>query len=185
MKITVKTGLLFAAAWIVVKLIMFMTGITGHNVVPGAMINILFLLLSIAVGLYLYKRNSEEQGNALLDIKNAMSAGVPYTIVVSVFIFFYYKSINPEFNRHQIAESEMFIKKSLDDENELKKLRASHEEFEVLTKDEIFEELRKGPQSFYNPTATMTVSLLAMLVLSTFYSLLVTIIYRRIVFKNS
>ncbi len=185
MKVTLKTGLIFAGIWIAMKLIFFTTGIAGENIIPSVMLNILCLLLAISVGLYQQKKIDTESGNALRDIKNGMTAGVPYAFIVSVFLYFYYNNINPEFNQHQIAEAEMGIQKMLDDPQGLKDAKASNAEFEVMTKDEIYEQLIQGPRSFYKPSSTMTVSMLAMLLLGTMNSIFVTIVYRKIVFKHT
>jgi hypothetical protein len=126
-----------------------------------------------------------EESTALSDIKNGMTAGVPYALVVSVFLYFYYSKIDPDFNRHQIAEAEMSISKMLDDEKELQKLKDTNAEFEVMSKEELYEELSKGPKNFYNPTSTMTVSLLSLLLLATLNSIFVTIVYRKIVFRTT
>lgn len=148
------------------------------------MLNILGVLTAIAVGLFLHKRHATEESTALSDIKNAMTAGVPYAVIVSVFLYFYYNNINPDFNKHQIAEAEMNIQKMLDDEKELEKLKSSNAEFEVMSKEELFDELSKGPKTFYEPTTTMTVSLLSLLLLATLNSIFVTVVYRKVVFKR-
>ncbi len=184
MKITVKMGLLFAAIWIASKIIFFLTGVTQKEIVPSVLLNILFMLSAISFGLYYKKIKDTEESDMLSDIKNGLTAGVPYAIIVSVFIFFYYDTIDPDFNRHQIAEAEMGIKKLLDNPEDLKKLRAANGEFEVMTKEEIYESMIQGPQNFYNPKATAIVSMLALLMLATLNSIFVTIIYRKVVFKK-
>ena len=186
MKIAVKVGLLFALAWIILKLILFATlsGEMRYNVQPAILTNILFLLLAITIGLYLQKRNSTEETSALGDIKNAMSAGVPYTIIVSLFIFTYYSKIDPGYIKHQIAERSMAMEKELDDPAQLKKINASNEDFEVMTKEEILEKGKDNLKATFSAGATMTLSMLGMLVLSTINSIFVTVVYRRIVFKR-
>ncbi len=176
-------GLLFAAIWIASKMIFFITGVTEKEIVPSVLLNILFMLLAISFGLYYQKMKNTEESTMLSDIKNGLTAGVPYAIIVSIFIFFYYDTIDPDFNRHQIAEAEMGIQKMLDDPNELKTLRAENGDFEVMTKDEIYNSMIQGPQNFYNPKSTAIVSMLALLMLATLNSIFVTIIYRKIVFK--
>ena len=183
MKVTIKMGLLFAAIWIAIKMIFFITGIAGHNLVPIIFLNILCILLAISTGLYFQKRFSSEESSLLMDIKDGMTAGVPYAIIVSVFIFFYYNTIDPDFNKHQIAEAEMGIKKMVEDPVQLKQLRATNAEFEVMTDEEIYNSIVQGPENFYNPKSTMIVSLLALLMLATLNSILISIIYRKVVFK--
>jgi len=199
MKVTVKMGILFAAIWIASKMIFFITGITGKEIVPSVLLNILCMLLAISFGLYFQKRKEIkdrfeaskkalagdviEESSMLSDIKNGLKAGVPYAIIVSLFIFFYYDTIDPDFNQHQISEAEMGIQKLLDDPVELDKIRAENEDFEVMTKDEIYNSMVQGPRIFYNAKSTAIVSMLALLMLATLNSIFVAIIYRKVVFK--
>lgn len=184
MKVTVLTGLSFALLWIISKMIFFWTGMLGSDVIPSVLLNMLFLLLAISVGLFLHKRKQEEQGNALLDIKNAMSAGLPYLIVVSVFLYFYYDKIDPEFNQHQIAEAYTSIEKKLNNPKEFAEIKASNEEFEVMTKEEILTKLKENLVRNYSASFTMTVSLLGLLLLATINSIFITIIYRKLIFRS-
>ena len=183
MKVTIKTGIFFALIWMIAKLSFFLTGAFAYNVVPAVMFNIFCLLLAITVGLYRQKLKDTEAGNALRDIKNAMSAGVPYAVLVSLFIFFYYSQIDPNFNEHQIAEAEVGIQKMLDNPTSFSNVKKSNEAFEVMTKDEIYDKLIQGPRGFYSPLSTMTVSMLAMLLLTTINSIFITIVFRKIVFR--
>lgn len=185
MKITVKTGVICALIWIAFKLILFvtLTGEARYDVRPAVMVNILLLLLSITVGLYLQKRRDKEETNALADIKNAMSAGVPYAVIVSLFLFFYYKNIDPEFNQHQIAERSFAFEKAMNDPLEVKRIKDSNAEFEVMTKEEIIAKNLENMKATISPGSTMTLSLLAMLLLSTINSIFVTVVYRRVVFR--
>lgn len=183
MKVTVLSGLIFASIWIFIKMIFFWTGGVEYDIIPAVLINMLCLLLSVVVGLYLHKSRQEESSNALSDIKNGMTAAVPYAVIVSIFIFFYYSSIHPEYNEHQISEAHMGIQKLLDTPEGLQSVRDSNPEFEVLTKEEIYKKLKQGPEGFYNPSSTMTLSMLALLLLGTLNSIFVTIIYRKVVFR--
>lgn len=185
-RITVKIGILFALIWISFKMILFatLTGEVRYNIQPSVMVNILCLLLAITVGLYLHKRSETQQSNALNDIKNGLSAGLPYTIIVAVFLYFYYDRIDPEFNKHQLAESEVMIDKTLNDPKEFQTLKASNEEFEVMTKEEIRAKLIENRKAIFSPGATMTTAMLAMLVLSTVNSIFVTVVYRRLIFRR-
>lgn len=185
MRITIKSGLIFAGIWILFKMIFFWTGMFEYNVAPAVLLNMLFVLLAISVGLYLHKRQETEDSSALSDIKNGMTAGVPYAMIVSVFIYFYYANIDPGFNQHQIAEAHMGIKQMLDEPGGLEKTRESQPEFEILSKEEIYEQLKSGPEGFYKASSTMTLSMLALLLLATLNSIFVTVIYRRVVFKNT
>jgi uncharacterized membrane protein len=184
MKITVKTGVIAALIWIALRMLIFAFDLFPYNVVPSVMLNILGVLLSIAIGLFLQKRSSTEDSNALNDIKNGMSAGVPYTVIVSVFLYFYYGKIDLDFNKHQLSEIEMALQKDMSDPEKLRQIKDSNEEFEVMTKEEIYDSIIEGPRAFYSPGSTMAISMLSLLLLTTLNSIFVTVIYRRIVFRN-
>lgn len=174
---TVKIGIIFGLIWVLVKVIFYLID-PLFDITPAILINIFLLLCAISMGLLDIKRKETEESNVLNDIKNGMKAGVPYTLVVAISIYLFYGVFNPEYNRHQIAEVETEMEKMVNDPVELAKIKKSNAAFEVKTKEEILMELKKGPKSFFNAGSTFTLSLLAMLVLSTLYSILVTVILR-------
>ena len=100
-----------------------------------------------------------------------------------MFIYFYYNSIDPGYNQHQLSEAYTEIQKLLDTPEGLQQVRNSNPEFEVLTKEEIYDKLKQGPEGFYNPTSTMTLSMLGLLVLGTMNSIFIAVIYRKVVFR--
>jgi hypothetical protein len=185
MKITIKIGLLFASIWILVKVIYHSIIVNSTDLKPVILTNMFLLICAISVGLYLHKKQEGyKQGNALSDIKNGLTSGVIYTVMVSVFIFSYYSFINPEFNEHQISEIKTEIKKELDRPEGLKKIKASQDAFEVMTKEQIYKELIKGPETLYTAKSTFFITMLSLLLLSTLFSILITVIYRTILFRN-
>ncbi len=182
MRITVKTGIIAAFAWIGVKMIFHFVGFS--SIAPAVLLNILGLLLAIAIGLFIQKMRDTEETNALLDIKNAMTAGFPYVVIVSVFIYIYYNNINPDFYKHQIAENEMTIYKMVNDPVQLKKFKASQPDAEVMTKEQIEKKLIANNKNGASAKNTAILSVLSLTVLATIYSLLVTMIFRKILFKR-
>jgi len=185
MKITVQVGIVFALLWIATKMLFFYNGWNVREKLPVlVLLNILGCLLSIAVGLYYFKKNDKEDGNALRDIKNGMTAGVPYTIIVSVFLYFYYEKIDPEYNKGEIANAEMQILNALSTKQGLREIQESNQKYEVMGAKEIYAEMRQGPKNLYNAKFTMTISLLSLLLLATINSILISIIYRRLIFRS-
>ena len=183
MKITVKVGLLFAAIWITVKMILYSTGAIGYDVKIPVLFNILCILLAISIGLFKLKRSQKEATSLLTDIKNGLTAGVPYAIIVSVFLYVFYEKIDTNFIPHRVAEVTYEMKKRLDDPQELKRLKAENEDFEVMTKEQIYERMIQGPVNTINSKSTMILALLALLMLATLNSIFVAVIYRKVVFK--
>ncbi len=184
MRVTVLTGVICAATWIIIKMIFFYVSPVAYNIVPLVLLNMLFLLVAISVGLYLHKLRETEESNGLNDIKNGMTAGVPYALIVSVFLYFYYAKIDPEYNEHQIAEREYVLAQNLKDPVKFKKLKASNPDFEVKSKEEIYDEYMKSFESSYSPRSVTTLSLLGLILMSALNSIFVTIIFRKVVFRE-
>jgi len=185
MRITVKVGFLFAIGWMLVKMIFHFAGISTTSIVPTIFINMFLLLSSISVGLYMHKqREGFGQGNALSDIKSCMTVGIPYTILAVIFICVYYNYINPDFANNMIAEKLKAFKAGLENPEELKLIRASNEAFEVMTKENIFKEMEKSTRSTISSFSITTISLLGMILLSTVYSILVTVIFRKVLLRG-
>ncbi len=185
MKITVKVGILFAFIWMMVKISFLGMGKANEMLVPAVMTNIFLLLSSISVGLYLTKRKEiDEESSALKDVKNGMTSGLIYAILVSTFMYLYYAKIDTEFNRHQITESEMWFEKQIKDPKALNEIRSSNEAFETMTITELRKHYKKNIKANFSPLSTSTVGLLAMLLLGTLNSIFVTAVYRKIVFSK-
>lgn len=185
MRPALKVALIFAAAWIVVKLAFFGLGIfQGDIFVPG-LINNLFLLGAIGVGLYLEKKKEGfGEGTALSDIKHSMVAGAPYAVIVSVFMFFFYNNINPDFIEQRRTERMDLIYGEMQRESYVDSLKMQNQDFEVLTNDEIFKTIKKDTDSALSANSLLVFSLLGLIVLSLTYAIFVTIIFRKILLRD-
>ncbi|MFM7473734.1 MAG: hypothetical protein ACKO00_07435, partial [Crocinitomicaceae bacterium] len=87
MKLPVKIGLLAALIFIAIKLICLSLEWSLYEIIPFVFINMFIVTAVISYSLFQIKRY-EADSNFLNDVKNGMSAGLPYTIVVGVFLFF-------------------------------------------------------------------------------------------------
>ena len=132
MKLPIKVGLIASLVWISIKLIAFSQSISLDDLKPFVFINMFILTAAITIALYLVKRH-ETESNLLNDIKNGMLAGVPYTVIVSVFLYFYYQKIYPEFNAKKINEIEI----KLSNQKTIKEIQKSNIAMENKSSDEI------------------------------------------------
>ena len=181
MRVTVKTGILFAALWITIKMVMYLGGIVDSQI-PGTLINILCLLLAISVGLYLKKKEGNT-GNALNDIKDGISAGLPYTLIISLFLYFFYGSVDKDFIDHKINERITAVDKYLENPNNWNQIKSENSSYETYTIEQFKEEEAEKTRTFNSPKALMIMSMLGGLMLGVFYSIFVTIIYRKLLFR--
>lgn len=185
MRITVKTALICALIWIIIKMSYHLIWTNTTELTPMIFSNMFLLITSISMGLYLHKKKEGfGAGNALSDIKSAMTAGVPYAVIVSIFMFFYYSNINPQFIE-QIREPKLkVLEKELSSEKYVKKLKKMNPELETKTTEEIHQLGVANLNAQTNPKSTSIIALLGMIMMSTVYSIVITIIFRRILIKG-
>ena len=179
MKLPIKVGLIASLVWISIKLIAFSQSISLDDLKPFVFINMFILTAAIAIALYLVKRH-ETESNLLNDIKNGMLAGVPYTVIVSVFLYFYYQKIYPELNAKKINEIEI----KLSNPKTIKEIQKSNIAMENKSSDEIKRDVMSKTEMVYNANFTMLVSMLSLLLYSTLNSIVISVIFRRIIFRN-
>ncbi|MCR9172567.1 MAG: DUF4199 domain-containing protein [bacterium] len=183
MRITVLTGLICSVIFIAVKMVFYFTQPTGYDITALVLINLFLLIAAIGIGLFIQKMRDTEESNGLRDIKNGMTAGVPYALIVGTFLYFYYAKIDPEFHQHKLAEREYAIDQQLNAPGGVAKIKKENPDLEVLSKEEIKEQAMNSARSTLNATATLVVTLLGLIVMSAMNSIFITIIYRRIVFR--
>ena len=175
----VKYGLIASLVWIAVKMGALALSISLFDIKYFGLFNMFLLTFVITWSIYKHKRIQTES-NLLVDIKNGMLAGVPYTAVVSVFLFFYYGQIFPEFREKKM--NEVYVR--IDTKKELDAIRKNQPELENKSDVEIKQLAIKDWKNKLDPQFTMMISLLALLFYTTMNSLLISLVFRRIVFKN-
>lgn len=179
MRFPVKVGLISAAVWIAAKMLGLALNWNLDDIRFFVILNMLLLTSAVAIGMYVAKRQTFGL-NLMQDVKNGMTAGVPYALIVSVFMYFYYEKIYPEFNEKKIAE----IVEKLEKPENIIALRKENIDMRNKSDREIKKVVLNNTESIYNAKFTMLVSVLALLIYSTMNSLLVAIIYRRVVFRE-
>ncbi|MFA5574172.1 MAG: DUF4199 domain-containing protein [Brumimicrobium sp.] len=185
MKPTLKIGLIFAAVWIALKLLFWQLGIFQESIHITGLINTLFLLLAIALGLYFQKKKEGlSNGTALTDVKNALQSGVLYTVIVSVFLYFYYDSINPEFTENRINEMSDMFYDNMQRESYVDSLKLQNPDIEELKNEDIIRKNKSELEQNLSPYSTFIFSLLGLIILAFTYSILVTLVFRMILFKD-
>lgn len=172
-------AIIFGGSWIALKMFAFALQWNLDNIQPFVLINMALLTAAISLFMYRKKRTESGESNILTDIKAGLTVGLPYTLIVSFFLFFYYRDIYPEFNQHKRAAYE----RKMDSPQEIAAIRKGNTALENKTDAEIIQMARKNTALMYDSQFTLSVSLLALLVYSTLNSLLIAVIYRRVVFR--
>ena len=175
----IKYGLIASLIWICVKMGALAFSVSLYDIKYFGLLNMFLLTFVITWSIYKQKR-TESESNLLVDIKNGMLAGVPYTVIVSVFLFFYYGQIFPEFREKKM--SEVYVR--IDTKKELDAIRKNQPELENKSDQEIRKLAINDWKNKLDPQFTMMISLRALLFYTTMNSLLVSLVFRRIVFRN-
>lgn len=187
MRTSTKIALLFAGIWFLGKYCFFYFQVlqSTEKYPIQVMWNILCLLLAMSVGSLIEKRKEiRSESSALGDIKSILGIGMIYTLVVGGLIYLYYAKIDPAYNENQIAVIQESMEKMVDNPEELKKFKAERPEFEAFSKEEILEKSAESIRPWYQASTVMTISLLGMLMLSVINALVLTAIYRRLLFRQ-
>lgn len=185
MRPALKSALFFALTWSLIKMAFYYSGLFQDDIfVPGLMNN-LFLLSAISVGLYFEKkREGFGQGTALSDIKHSMIAGAPYALLVAIFMYFYYTDINPAYVETRISDRMDLVYNAMERESYVDSLKVQSPEYKVLTNEEIYNDIRISTVSAYSPKALLTFSLLGLMILGFTYSIFITVIFRKILLRD-
>lgn len=179
MKFPIKVGLICAVIWIGLKLLAWTFSFSLNEIKPFVFVNMFLLTAAITIALYFVKLK-EDDSNLLNDIKNGMLAGMPYSVIVSVFMYFYYERIYPDFNNHKIE----LIEKKLNEPNAIKDIQKNNPEMQNDSPDEVRKEVIQKSRMIYSSKFNMLVALLSLVLYTTINSIVISIIFRKVVFVN-
>ena len=179
MGISVKIGLLFAASFILIKGLFFLLDFSLEEIQPFVVLNMLLLTASIALTQYITNRKSDERGNFLDDVKKGMRTGLPYSIVVSIFLFVYYNNIYPEFSENKVNN----IKYELQKKEKIDEIRDSNDALSNKSDNEIRSQMIENTTAMYSPKFTFVVSLLGLTLFSVINSIVLALIIRKVIFR--
>ena len=187
----IKIALLFAGIWFLVRIAFFQFQIFQEESGVKILIlwNLFCLLMAITIGTLVEKMKEKREGrssegSAFADIKEAMRGGMIYTVLVAGLIYLYYAKIDPAYNERQLNRIEEAYKRDINNPKQLAIFKNGNPESASMTKEEILVKSMEGPKSFYNPGSTMILSLLGMLLLTTVNAIVVTVVFRRVLFKQ-
>lgn len=180
MKSPLSISLFFALTYIIIKLIVFNLGKSVELFVPLILVNIFLILLAILFGLRAWKKTQEKaDDNFLEDFKCTMRNASVYALIISSFVFVYYSAIDTNF-REQLAERQ-FADISKEDFKEMQK--KDPDMLGNKTLDD-YKKLKKGEMKlFTSPFMTTTMTLMGLMLIGLFYSIIVVLMWPRVLSK--
>lgn len=183
MKSGLLIGLFASLLWFCTKLIFFWSGWSSDSVNGFVFLNMFLATFAVAFGLYLVKKKGDES-NVMTDIKNAMAPGVAYAVLTSIFIYLYYGKIDTEYNKRQLRKTYAQINNVLSDSVQVKRIKTENAKLRNYSKKQLFNEMKKSPEMFFSAQFTMTLTLLALMIYVTLNSLIISVVYRKLIFRT-
>jgi hypothetical protein len=95
-------------------------------------------------------------------------------------MYFYYERIYPEFNQLKIEA----VVKKLDEPNAIKEIQKNNPEMQNDSPEEVRNEVIQKSKMIYSSKFNMLVALLALVLYTTINSIVISIIFRKVVFAN-
>lgn len=170
----VRTGLIFAGVYAIVKMVFFALGLQYDYFDLLIVINILCVVLSV----YLTLRSTPIQQNDtgvptfLFDLKRTMQAAATYAILVAFFLYVYYSFIDSAYVEMRYEQSMALAREA-----------TASAEFELppnMTTEQYLENMERQARNFVSPFTTSTVTLIGILITGLLYSALLIFLQRKV-----
>ena len=166
-------------------MIIFYAGLAKEAFFAMIFVNLFFLLASIAVGLYMTKKERQfETGIFADDFKTAMQSGLVYAIAIAGFIYLYHNSIDPSIREAIIEDITTALHEAVPDEATYAKLQETDNTWQEKSYDDYIENQEDQIDGFISPLSIFVVHLMGLSMLSFFYAFGTTFILRKIVLKG-
>ena len=165
-------AIFFAALYMIIRVLLFLTGFDDDQYKYMVAINLLFIILTIAAAMYRNFRSGKETLQFPDQMKVAMRAVSSYAIILTAFTFVYYSYIDAGFRQRKLDVFQYEIEQTdydsmPDSENPMKVLGVTKEEF-------IKGELEKA-STFLSPFSQATLTIMAIMVVGLIYSLVMVL----------
>jgi hypothetical protein len=176
-----RYGLLCAALWVLLKMIVFLSGRSIDWFDFTVMANNFLLLSAVALSIFFYKRSENFKSVPQLeDIKAGIFGGMIYTVAIVLFSFIYNSKIDESVLRNKIDQRIEQIAKAIETEEGYLEYKKINSDAAKYTREEIIERERNSTAFFINPKVSALLLLLFFTLLTLFYALFVTLTIRKI-----
>jgi len=179
MKPSTKFAVIFAFSWAILKLILFNTSLRETSFEIGIMANMLFMILAIFLTLY----STNDSGSFLSDFKVGMQATAKYAIIIGLVIFVYYKFIDVDFFEKRIIERQNIELKKIKEIDGFENFVSKNPDYKGMSQNDYLERLEEQDRALQSPGTQFTLSVFGMIFLGLIYSLIITLLNRKVLRK--
>ncbi len=186
MKLPIRLGLLGAGIYIVLELILLVTGLnTSREVIVLSLgANTLILLLIVAFSILInFNRNKKGGLSMIVDLKMGITASAIYSVIISSFLFLYFSVLDPSYPemRKQQIISGMQNQEAIDELN--KSMEANPDNFAGKSSDDIQEMNYNNVEHMLSAKTVFPLALFSLFFLGMIYSFFVMAFNRMILSK--
>ena len=180
MKPALKIGFIFTGILIAIRLIIYFTK-ADLNEKPVMLLSMFLITCSASVALYLAKRSQKQQNTLMDDLKVSMAPSMIFTVLVSAFSFLYYNNIHTDYIGDKLKNEEVRWTNS---EN-IKKLKLNNPiAYDNLSDEEIKSQQMNTAKTLLSPSFNMSISLLLMSVWTIMNGIVLSLIFRGVIFRH-
>lgn len=172
---SVTTGLFFAAVFAIVKCLLFLAGKhePWYSLIP--LLNIGLVMLACGIGMWYTRDTKGNFPNSMLDkIRAGMRSGMVYALFTALFVFVYYKSIDPMFTYKRIKERVEVASKM----DFAKIQKENPEKYGNKSRNDFIQDEREQSELWYSPFMNATLTLTGLMVCSLFYSIILSFFFK-------
>ncbi|MFT4602175.1 MAG: hypothetical protein ACI857_002361 [Arenicella sp.] len=185
MKTPVKFGFFFALIFIIITMIFYLAGISKEAFNVGIMINIFLLLCTLAVGLFMTKKeDGYQKGIFIQDFKSAMQSGIIYALTIAGFMFLYHAEIDPSIRQELINKQVEAIHNTVPDAETYATLQDGDPTWQDKSYDDYIENMEDQITSMISPTAVFVAHLMGLTFFALLFGFFVTLIMRKVVLRD-
>lgn len=179
--IALRYGLICAALWVLLKMIVFFAGLSIDWFDFTVMANNFFLLSAVSLSIFIYKRSENFKSVPKLeDIKAGIFGGMIYTVTIVLFSFIYNSNIDGSVLQDKIEQRVEQVAKAIETEESFLEYKKINTDAAKYTREQIIERERNSTEVFINPKVSALLLLMFFTVLTLFYALFITLVIRKI-----
>ena len=184
MKRTYKIGFAGASFYMIFELILVLSNLSHHNyahIVAFGLNSLILLAVVTITVLTEYNKIKFTNPTLIHDIKNGIQATVIYALTIAIFIFCYYKWIDPEYpeiKKQQLMEltmNEKEMQKIANDE-----ISNNPEFYDGKSAEDLIEMQQQNISETMEPSKVFPITLFSLILLGVFFTFFVTAFNRLI-----
>lgn len=167
--------------WLTTKVILRSMVEPSTNVMVGVLVNLFFVLLVALVSIRENsRRRSKADSNMLDDIRSTAKSAVKYVLLATVLIAAYYYVVSPQEVEYRKQERVEMVQDALGTDEAFQELAETQPELKDMDREELLKKEMDNIEFIFSPFLQVTLSLIALMAAAIFYSILVTVLWRKL-----